>query len=310
MEQQSIIANASGRIDIVLSSQADIARSDAKRAVEAKLVLIDGKRAKKPSDHVNEHQEISYCLPTQAESVIAPVDLQLEILYEDNDCFVINKPRGIAVHPGSGMDKNEVTVLHGIAFYCKENNIPFTADASLVHRLDKGTTGCLLIAKTKSVHEALQKQFQERTVQKFYHALVSDVPKNVKALIDSPIDRDKVDRTKYQVSGGATARSAQTTYCILWNNNKVALLECELHTGRTHQIRVHLHAIGHAIIGDKKYTNDKNNEISTLLKAPEFCLHAKALAFKTMKGEQVSVEANYDKVLQIVVDDLGITGGR
>ncbi len=307
MNQQTIVVNSSGRIDIVLSNQSGIARSDAKKAVEAKLVSIDKKRAKKPSDHINEGQSITYSLPIAEQSVIDPVNLQLEILYEDNDCFVINKPRGIAVHPGSGMDKNEATVLHGIAFYCKENDIPFTADASLVHRLDKGTTGCLLIAKTKAVHEALQKQFQERTVQKFYHALVSDVPKNSKALIDSPIDRDKVDRTKYQVSGGATARSAQTTYRTLWDNDKVALLECELHTGRTHQIRVHLLAIGHAILGDVKYTNDKNNLLSKSLKVPEFCLHAKALTFNTMKGEQVSVEANYDKALQIIVDELDIT---
>jgi 23S rRNA pseudouridine1911/1915/1917 synthase len=294
MNQQSIITNESGRLDIVLSNQTGIARSEAKKAIEASLVTVDGKRVKKPSEKVQENQKIQYSLVTAAESVISPVDLQLEVLYEDNDCLVINKPRGIAVHPGSGMDKNETTILHGIAYYFQEHSIPFTADACLVHRLDKGTTGCMLIAKTKAVHEALQLQFQERTVQKFYHALVTGVPQNVKALIDSPIDRDKVDRTKYQVSGGATARSAQTTYKTLWDNDKVALLECELHTGRTHQIRVHLHAIGHPIVGDVKYTSDKNKEVSKQLNAPEFCLHAQKLIFNNMEGRQTSVEAKYD----------------
>jgi 23S rRNA pseudouridine1911/1915/1917 synthase len=148
-----------------------------------------------------------------------------------------------------------------------------------VHRLDKDTSGCLLVAKTPEAHHALQKQFEERNVRKTYLALVAGVPKEKTALIDAPMGRHGASRTRMAVIGASKTREAQTTYTVLSSAKEASLLEVALHTGRTHQARVHLRAINHPILGDPTYHTDSSLRLSRQLAVPRVCLHAWSLAF-------------------------------
>ncbi len=210
---------------------------------------------------------------------IKAVNLKLKPLYEDDACWVLNKPAGIAVHPGHSMDAEEVTLLHGIKYLCEKEKIPFSADAVLVHRLDRETTGCILVAKNAKAHQQLQKQFETRTVRKLYLALIAGVPSLQQAIIDSPIGRSRTDRTKMSVQGISGAREAKTTYRIVDASHDVALVECDLHTGRTHQVRVHLQSIGHPVLGDVSYKSNLSESLTAQLQVENLCLHAWKLTF-------------------------------
>ncbi|OGJ58934.1 hypothetical protein A3D11_04350 [Candidatus Peribacteria bacterium RIFCSPHIGHO2_02_FULL_49_16] len=192
---------------------------------------------------------------------------------------MIDKPAGISVHPGSGMAENEKTLLHGVAYLFEERSLPFSSHDVLAHRLDKETTGCLLVAKNPEVHAQLQKQFSERTIQKIYLALVFGIPKHPQAVIDAPIGRSMKNTVKMGVIGVRKGRSSQTTYRVRGQGDACALLECDLHTGRTHQVRVHLSSIGHPVLGDRKYGNRASQEFSKKMGIENLCLHARKLGF-------------------------------
>jgi 23S rRNA pseudouridine1911/1915/1917 synthase len=273
------------RLDAFLVSQGVfLSRNKAQKAIEDGLVFVNDDIIEKPAYQLAEGDEVTVTVSDVIEtsSVIKPVDLSLEVLYEDNACFVIHKPAGIAVHPGAGIGPDEPTILHGIAHLFAERALPFSAASVLVHRLDRETTGCLLIAKSADAHIALQKQFESRTVEKMYLAVVAGAPSPASAMIDAPISRSPVQRTKMSVLGVASsARPAKTTYRTLATNagKTVALLECDLHTGRTHQIRVHLQAIGHPILGDDTYTTTASDRLSKELQVQNLCLHARMIQF-------------------------------
>ncbi len=248
--------------------------------IEAGLVEVNDQRLTKSAQRLQEGDKVTLLgeLPA-AVSDIKPVNLHLPILYEDASCFVINKPAGYAVHPGAGMVPGEATILHGVAHLFGERSLPFTDAAVLVHRLDKDTTGCLLIAKSLAAHVALQKQFEERSVDKRYLAVVAGIPAVAKATVDSPIGRSTTDRTRMAVHAAGIAREAQTTYEILATGDRSALLLCQLHTGRTHQIRVHLHALGHPVLGDGTYGSELADRLHDEKNVRSLCLHAWKLAF-------------------------------
>ncbi|MBI3336493.1 RluA family pseudouridine synthase [Candidatus Peregrinibacteria bacterium] len=196
----------------------------------------------------------------------------MKTLYEDHFCAVLNKAAGVNV-----------------------SELPYEF---LVHRLDKETTGCLLIAKTADSLDLLQRQFKERTVQKVYLALVSGIPQHKHAIIDAPIGRNIAQRTKMGVSRIAKRREAQTEYRVLQTGNNAALLECIPKTGRTHQIRVHLKSIGHPIVGDTKYGSKDHAEC--------MCLHAWKLSFGSPIGVRVHAEAPIPKEFQGILETKGI----
>lgn len=202
------------------------------------------------------------------------------VLYEDPSCLVINKPAGIAVHTGNGMALGEQTVIDA-----------FPEEYALVHRLDKETSGCLLIAKNLKAHEALQQQFQDRTVEKSYLALVAGVPDPPKAVIDAPIGRKISNRTKMSILGAAKSRQARTTYATLQSTDACTLLQCDLHTGRTHQIRVHLSGIEHPILGDATYQSSESERLTNQYEIDGLCLHAWKLAFDSPGGDRIKIEA-------------------
>jgi len=157
--------------------------------------------------------------------------------------------------------------------------------------LDKETTGCLLIAKTEKAHTFLQKQFADRTVKKTYLALVAGVPSPPSAIIDAPIGRNLVNRTLMSIFKTRSSREAKTTYRTLEVRVNCTLLECDLHTGRTHQIRVHLRSIGHPILGDSSYGTHESKKITKGLGINGLCLHAQKLSFNTLSHKRVDVEA-------------------
>ncbi len=269
------------RLDVFLASQGRmLSRAKAQAAIEAGRVLVNDVVTTKSSLRLQEGDVVK--LEEEAVVVddhIEPVDLQLESLYEDDTCMVINKPAGIAVHPGAGMAPGEKTILHGIAFVFRKRSLPFSSEAVLVHRLDKDTTGCLLVAKNPAAHMFLQGQFETRTVQKQYLALIAGVPEVPAAVIDAPIGRSTANRTTMAVTGSAGSREAQTTYRVLEAKGKVALVLCDLHTGRTHQVRVHLSSIGHPVLGDGTYRNDLSEMLAEEFDLHSLSLHAWKLTF-------------------------------
>jgi 23S rRNA pseudouridine1911/1915/1917 synthase len=279
--QQEWKAEATGRLDAFLSERSSLSRSRLRRAIDDGHVRINGTTATKPAQRVHAGDDVLLLLddlPTEG-AQIAAADLALPVLYEDAVCMVLAKPAGISVHPGAGMPEDEATILHGIAHVFAERNIPFSTETALVHRLDKDTTGCLLVAKTAAAHRALQEQFAKRTTEKTYLTIVAGTPVPPAAMIDAPVGRNLTSRTKMSVLKTATSRDAKTTYRTLATGAGAALLACDLHTGRTHQIRVHLTSIGHPILGDRTYASSASKRLSEELKADTLCLHAWTLSF-------------------------------
>lgn len=276
------IAANKGRLDVILTNQGlCLSRLKARDMIKGGQVLVNGRIARKPASILSEGDTLTVEEEglKVTETRLEKMDLSLPILYEDDSCFVINKPAGIPVHPGAGIPKDAPTILHGIAHLFAERKIPFSSSSVLVHRLDKDTTGCLLIAKTAEAHKALQKQFEDRTVKKYYLTLVSGIPDPASAVVDASIGRSTSDRTKMTVLGSGKSREARTTYRTMAVGKHAALLECELHTGRTHQIRVHMNAIKHPIIGDPTYGNATSEKVTADHTVGLLCLHAWRLSF-------------------------------
>ena len=209
--------------------------------------------------------------------------IDVPVLYEDRSCLVINKPAGIAVHPGiaTGNAPTIIEVLRG----------EYGSGLHLVHRLDKETTGCLLCAKNTAALEALQRQFQERSVQKSYLAIVAGIPSEKRAMIDAPIGRSLVNRVKMSLFKTGESREARTSYEVLDSAGNASLLRCDIHTGRTHQIRVHLSAIRHPIFGDTKYGSAESIRVAKEHGVEGLCLHARTLAFTSPEGVPVTIAA-------------------
>ncbi len=275
------IVSLPDRLDSFLASGGRmLSRAKAQKAIEDGRVFLNNEKVSKPSERLQEGDQVRLteeeALTTDAS--FAPKDLELPMLYEDDMCFVINKPAGYAVHPGAGTG-DEPTILHGIAYLFRQRRLPFSEDSTLVHRLDKGTTGCLLIAKNPEAHMMLQKQFETRTVKKTYLALVAGTPAHPTATIDASIGRSQHNRTKMGVSSLGDARDAQTTYRTVATADHAVLLECDLHTGRTHQIRVHLLSIGHPVLGDDTYRNSLSERLTEEFAISGLCLHSWKLRF-------------------------------
>lgn len=282
------------RLDSFLSKDGRmLSRAKAQSAIEGGSVSVNEETVTKASFRLQEGDVVEAGEAEAAASAdIDPVDLHLPILHEDDACIIIDKPAGIAVHPGAGMGPGEKTLLNGIAFLFKERGLPFSGESVLAHRLDKETTGCLLIAKTAEAHLSLQKQFEDRSVKKEYLAIVAGVPDPPAAVIDASIGRSASDRTKMTVYGSGKSRSALTTYRTLQKSKEAALLACELHTGRTHQIRVHLSSLGHPILGDGTYTNQLSERLSDDHDIRSLCLHAWKLRITSPDtGKTISAEA-------------------
>lgn len=278
------IAQENGRLDSAIVGQDDqFSRSKIQKLIKNGFVTVNAKMIKKTAFILEAGDSVNFDetkLHEHTESAdIDSIDMHLEVLFEDDAVMVINKPSGISVHPGHSMDATEKTLLSGIRFLFEEKGIPFSADAVLVHRLDKPTTGCICVAKNYNSYIDLQKQFQKRTVKKFYLAIVAGVPEHATATIDAPIGRNATDRTKMSALKTSTSREALTTYHVLDHVHDASLVRCDLHTGRTHQIRVHLSSIGHPILGDDAYFSQKSTSLTKQYAVANLCLHAEQIIF-------------------------------
>jgi 23S rRNA pseudouridine1911/1915/1917 synthase len=276
IETYTVLPNARrARADKVLA-QAFPAHSRValQRAFAAGLVSRAGRPLGK-SDLVRAGDTIEFSLPETRAAELKPVDIPLEILFEDEHLLALNKPAGMVVHPGVGT--GEDTLVHALLAHCAGSlsGIGGVARPGIVHRLDKQTSGVLLVAKTDAAHRALAAQFAGRSLRKEYVALVSGVPKLASGVIDRPISRHPVHR--HRMTAGQGGRTAQTDWERLEVFGKgAAFVRCRIHTGRTHQIRTHFKSIGYPLLGDTIYGWKPSPHLP---KPPRVMLHAERIAF-------------------------------
>jgi 23S rRNA pseudouridine1911/1915/1917 synthase len=298
------------RLDMFLSLKEGVkSRASAQKAIKGKRVFVNGKIVAKPSLRLSGGDRVSLL---EEERTIDRLferhsDLQLDVLYEDDACLVIDKPRGVAVHPGAGMKIGETTVLSALTNLFSKRSLPFSESEVLVHRLDKDTTGCLIAAKNPEAHLKLQQQFLNRTIEKKYLALVAGIPSPAAAIIDADIGRHTGNRTKMSVVQATKSRYARTTYRVIASSQGVALLALDLHTGRTHQIRVHLKAIGNPVLGDRKYGDSGVSVLNKKFGIDFLCLHAWRLKFRSPTGNDVTVKSPVPKEFMGLISKLGMS---
>ena len=240
------------RIDKYLSEQLeDMTRSHIQKLIKENMVRVNGMTVKS-NFKLSASDQIEVEIPELKEPDILPENIPLDILYEDQDILVVNKPKGMVVHPAPGHYTG--TLVNAIMYHCKDNlsGINGVMRPGIVHRIDMDTTGSLLICKNDRAHQALAKQLKEHSITRKYHAIVHGRLKEDEGTIDKPIGRHPIDRKKMSVHC-TNGREAVTHYRVLKRFQQFTYIECQLETGRTHQIRVHMSCIGHPILGDQVY---------------------------------------------------------
>lgn len=240
------------RIDKYLSEQLeDMTRSHIQKLIKENMVRVNG-MAVKSNFKLSASDQIEVEIPELKEPDILPENIPLDILYEDQDILVVNKPKGMVVHPAPGHYTG--TLVNAIMYHCKDNlsGINGVMRPGIVHRIDMDTTGSLLICKNDRAHQALAEQLKEHSITRKYHAIVHGRLKEDEGTIDKPIGRHPIDRKKMSVHC-TNGREAITHYRVLKRFQQFTYIECQLETGRTHQIRVHMSSIGHPILGDQVY---------------------------------------------------------
>ena len=287
------------RLDVyIVSKDSDVTRTSAQRQIEQGNVTINGKRTTKVSYKVSDGDEIEIEEKEPVEIELKAQDIPVDIVYEDNDIIVVNKPKGMVVHPANG--NPDGTLVNAIMAICKDSlsGIGGEIRPGIVHRLDKDTSGLLIVAKNDMAHVNMSEQIKRHEVKKTYIALVRGVVKENEATIDMPIGRSNSDRKKMAVT--KNGKNAVTHIKVLKRYDKYTLLEVNIETGRTHQIRVHLAHIGYPVIGDYIYSNGKN-EFGIVGQ----CLHAKSLEFKhPITGEDMKLEAPLPAYFKNVINEL------
>ena len=289
--------DANKRIDkYVAEKEEDLSRSRVQQLLDEKLILVNGQPSK-ANYKVKENDHIEANFEDEMEMEAKPEPMDLDIRYEDSDVIVINKPKGIVVHPAVGNQTG--TLVNGLLYHCKDlSGINGVLRPGIVHRIDKDTTGLLIVAKNDKAHAALSKQLQSKTVNRLYYALVHGQIKHDFGTIDAPIGRDLKDRQKMAVTA-TNSKDARTHFKVIERFNNYTLVECRLETGRTHQIRVHMQYIGHPVVGDEKYSYRKTMQTQGQL------LHAHQLTFvHPTTNEKVTVEAELPKQFADILEML------
>jgi len=230
----------------------DLSRTYIKKLIKEGLVYVNGEEVKKPSRKLKEGERVILHVPEPEPLEVKPENIPIKVLYEDKDIAVVEKPCGLVVHPSPGYTSG--TLVNALLYHIKDlSSIGGVERPGIVHRLDKETAGIMVIAKNDAAHRNLVKQFQERKTEKFYKVLVKGIVKKDYGIVDTPIARHPVDRKRFWVR--EEGKEALTEYWVLKRYEKfeVTLLKVKIHTGRTHQIRVHFASIGHPVLGDRTY---------------------------------------------------------
>ncbi len=276
-------SDGENRLDKQIAQSSELTRSAAVRLIERGLVTVDGKAAEK-KDVPRLDAEIEVEIPEPEAVDILPESIPLEIVYEDDDVLVVNKPKGMVVHPAAGHYSG--TLVNALMFHCGErlSGINGEIRPGIVHRIDKDTSGLLMIAKNDAAHLALSEQIKAHSFTREYSAVVCGSIKE-DGTVNAPIGRHKTDRKKMCVTL-ENSREAITHYTVVKNYAGYTHLNVKLETGRTHQIRVHLSYIGHAIAGDEVYGNGKPKWLCGQ------CLHARKIGFVHPRtGEYMEFES-------------------
>lgn len=304
MEEQYTLVTETGingiRLDKYLSDRLPdaITRSFLQKLIKEEQVTVDG-RLQKANYKLKPEQTIQITIPPAEETAILPEDIPLDILYEDNDLLIVNKPKDMVVHPSAGHYTG--TLVNAIMFHCKESLSGINGEIrpGIVHRIDKDTTGSLIICKNDESHLKIAEQIKEHSVKRIYRGIVSGTLKESEGTVEGNIGRHPIDRKKMALvtKGG---KPAITHYRVLEQFKNAAYMEFRLETGRTHQIRVHMASIGHPLLGDTVYGNAKNP-----YKLNGQTLHAMTIGFiHPTTGEYLEVSAPIPEYFNALIKKL------
>ena len=255
------VPEGAGRIDALIAEMLeDVSRSRAQQLIEQGLVSIDGEELSSKKLKPVRGALVTVQIPDPEPLDVEPENIPLDIAYEDDDVIVVNKPRGMVVHPAPGNLSG--TLVNALLYHCGDSlsSINGVKRPGIVHRIDKDTSGLIMAAKNDAAHTELSRQLFEHSVTRKYIALVRDNLKEDEGVIDEPIGRDRKDRKRRAVNG-SNPKHAVTHYKVLERFGGATLIECRLETGRTHQIRVHMAYIGHPLLGDPVYGRESDSVI-------------------------------------------------
>ena len=286
------------RLDVFLARMDEtLSRSRVQRLIADGHVMVDGKTPK-ASQRLSEGATVAVEMPEPEATDILPEKIPLDILYEDEDVIVVNKARGMVVHPAAGVSSG--TLVNALLAHCKDlSGINGALRPGIVHRLDKDTSGVMIAAKNDTAHRSLAEQIQEKTAKRVYWAILTGNIREEEGVIHGAIGRNPKDRQKMAVVR-ENGKDATTNFRVLERFGAYTLAECRLMTGRTHQIRVHMAYIGHPVVGDPKY-GAKKCPFSIEGQA----LHSKTLMFTHPRtGERMEFEAPLPEDMQIILDEL------
>lgn len=310
-EKLRCVQGREDRLDRFLARELDVTRSQVKRLIQEGRVLLNGKPAR-PSSWVEAGALVQVCLPPPTPSGLEPEPMELDILYEDQELLVLNKQAGLVVHPGAGHLRG--TLVNGLLAHCPAiRGVGGLERAGLVHRLDKDTTGAMVVAKTERAHRLLSLQFKERRVRKDYLALVWGLVGEERGVVELSLGRDPRHRLRISTRS-RRSREARTAWEVMARLGRTTWLRARPETGRTHQIRVHLASMGHPVVGDPLYggktgwkalSPDEGREV--LGKVERQLLHAWRLCFDhPLSGERLCFQAPIPNDLACVLQGLGL----
>jgi 23S rRNA pseudouridine1911/1915/1917 synthase len=316
---QSFTVKETGRIDKVLAGLIpELSRSRLKSLILDGQVCLNDAVLDDPSHKVSEGDRLTLFIPPPVDALPKPENIPLDIVYEDDDLIVLNKPAGMVVHPAVG--NRDGTLVSALLYHCGESlsGIGGVKRPGIVHRLDKDTSGLMLVAKNDMAHKALADQLADRSLHRVYHALAWKEITPIKGTINLPIGRHTSSRLKMSVRSHASGREAITHYLRLETFGKgfISHVQCRLETGRTHQIRVHLQHLGHPLLGDSLYGLPAQEQGALLNRAgydagvkqavmafPRQALHAKEIAFiHPRSGEEMDFETDFPADFQGLYD--------
>ena len=304
---EGVIATGGQRLDKALALASGMSRERIKALLAEGQITLSGKIATQPTHKAAEGTPFSIAVPAVIPATAAAQDIPLDIAYEDQYLLVVNKPAGLVVHPAAG--NLDGTLVNALLHHCRGqlSGIGGVARPGIVHRIDKDTSGLLVVAKTDAAHEGLARQFADHSMSRAYLALVAGRPMPMSGTVTGAIGRSNSNRKKMAIVEEGRGKHAVTHFRTLENFDGATLIECRLETGRTHQVRVHMLSIGHALLGDPTYGRTPT-KLKPLLAGQNFyrqALHAAELGFvHPVTGEKLVFTSQTPADMQGLIDKM------